>query len=434
LASIAARLAVLQVAAQPPSCAANELLQFERAPGAATGRWLCTAPVRTTSTGGWCLASEAMNATVHAMNAHRPTVRLQRAAFNALDSLLSFLEPQAPLNAGKNAHRAGAVDAVINTLRAHPADVAVQEAGCRLLSSLCISDKQNARRACFGDDEGGGAFLRDAHGPAAVLTITRTHPNHAGVQRFACLALSTMFGADRRIMRDRELMQGAVVAFVTAMRLHPLDMRVQSNACLGLYVIGREQGTHMPIVTGTMEAVVSATHVEFSAESSGGVGVSVGDARSNALKALHSLIAGNAAAEVRAVCAGALEAVTSNAVKACRRDRAFTETCRHGNGNEFLTQLTAALQAAAQRHDAAPCTHDGCKRCGLRASGAMCALPGCGQCKRADGSGKKLLRCGRCMAAAYCGAAHQREHWRRHKPLCAPQQAAPQQEPADDAD
>jgi hypothetical protein len=51
------RLAVLQAAAQPPSCAANELLQYEReVPDAATGRWLCTAPVRATSPGGWCRA------------------------------------------------------------------------------------------------------------------------------------------------------------------------------------------------------------------------------------------------------------------------------------------------------------------------------------------------------------------------------------------
>jgi hypothetical protein len=48
---------MLEAAAEPPSCAANELLQYERAPGAATGLWLCTAPVvRVTSPGGWCRA------------------------------------------------------------------------------------------------------------------------------------------------------------------------------------------------------------------------------------------------------------------------------------------------------------------------------------------------------------------------------------------
>ncbi len=48
---------MLQAAAQPPSCAANELLQYERAaPGATFGRWLCTAPITAASPGGWCRA------------------------------------------------------------------------------------------------------------------------------------------------------------------------------------------------------------------------------------------------------------------------------------------------------------------------------------------------------------------------------------------
>jgi hypothetical protein len=47
---------VLQALVQPPSCAANELLQYERSPGAAFGRWFCTAPIRATSPDGWCRA------------------------------------------------------------------------------------------------------------------------------------------------------------------------------------------------------------------------------------------------------------------------------------------------------------------------------------------------------------------------------------------
>jgi hypothetical protein len=48
----------------------------------------------------------------------------------------------------------------------------------------------------------------------------------------------------------------------------------------------------------------------------------------------------------------------------------------------------------------------------------MCARPGCGLRKRADGSGKTLLRCGRCRVRAYCGVAHQRDDWARHKGEC----------------
>jgi hypothetical protein len=48
----------------------------------------------------------------------------------------------------------------------------------------------------------------------------------------------------------------------------------------------------------------------------------------------------------------------------------------------------------------------------------MCALPGCGARTRNGSANKKLLRCGTCRAACYCGAAHQREDWGRHKGAC----------------
>jgi hypothetical protein len=59
----------------------------------------------------------------------------------------------------------------------------------------------------------------------------------------------------------------------------------------------------------------------------------------------------------------------------------------------------------------------------------MCALPGCCARTRAEDAKKKLLRCGTCRGAWYCGAAHQREDWRRHKADCA---ATAAQEAAED--
>jgi hypothetical protein len=109
--------------------------------------------------------------------------------------------------------------------------------------------------------------------------------------------------------------------------------------------------------------------------------------------------------DARAVLAGALEAAESQ-----RAETAGHETAR--------LQLIRNLQPAAQRHDAEPCAVAGCKRCAAaRDSGVMCALPGCGARVR-DGGAKKLLRCGTCRAACYCGATHQREDWRRHKDAC----------------
>jgi hypothetical protein len=110
--------------------------------------------------------------------------------------------------------------------------------------------------------------------------------------------------------------------------------------------------------------------------------------------------------DARAVQAGVLEALeahtTSDADIAKRR-----------------RELTQRLQPAARRHDAAPCAVAGCQRCAAaRASGVMCALPGCGARGRDGAANKKLLRCGTCRAACYCGAAHQREDWGRHKGAC----------------
>jgi hypothetical protein len=96
------------------------------------------------------------------------------------------------------------------------------------------------------------------------------------------------------------------------------------------------------------------------------------------------------------------------------------------------------LHAAAAAHDAAPapCALRGgegegeeaeCMRCAeLRAAGERCAAPRCGARARAraDGSAKRLLRCGACRCAAYCGPAHQRQDWERHKGECRAAAAA----------
>ncbi|XP_071556517.1 uncharacterized protein [Temnothorax nylanderi] len=41
----------------------------------------------------------------------------------------------------------------------------------------------------------------------------------------------------------------------------------------------------------------------------------------------------------------------------------------------------------------------------------------CHVCKR-FGDGVRLKRCGSCRMIAYCGQKHQKQHWKKHKPLC----------------
>lgn len=45
-----------------------------------------------------------------------------------------------------------------------------------------------------------------------------------------------------------------------------------------------------------------------------------------------------------------------------------------------------------------------------------CSLPGCSLGINADGT--TLRKCARCQEAMYCSRAHQKAHWKLHKPHC----------------
>jgi hypothetical protein len=141
-----------------------------------------------------------------------------------------------------------------------------------------------------------------------------------------------------------------------------------------------------------------------------------------AIRILDALLDGSDDAARRAIHAGVLGIMTHEGAH-----HIDPELLRHHG------RVLSLLEAAAQRHDASACAHDGCKRCAAaRECGRMCALPGCGARKRGDGSGKGLLRCGACRRVAFCGAAHQREDWERHKTECAALRAADAAQQADD--
>ncbi|RDW75245.1 hypothetical protein BP6252_06387 [Coleophoma cylindrospora] len=49
---------------------------------------------------------------------------------------------------------------------------------------------------------------------------------------------------------------------------------------------------------------------------------------------------------------------------------------------------------------------------------ARCAAVGCGKAHDDLDDGKKLLRCGKCKVASYCGKECQTAHWKEHKRVC----------------
>ena len=60
--------------------------------------------------------------------------------------------------------------------------------------------------------------------------------------------------------------------------------------------------------------------------------------------------------------------------------------------------------------------------------GPQCAADACS--RHATDGGAPLLKCGRCRAVAFCGVAHQRSDWPRHRPVCQAAAAAPAEAPA----
>jgi hypothetical protein len=89
--------------------------------------------------------------------------------------------------------------------------------------------------------------------------------------------------------------------------------------------------------------------------------------------------------------------------------------------------VEVTLRVAAAAHDRAPCAVTSCERCAVRRERcSLCALPSCGVRSRAQHgpAAAELQKCSACLRAAYCGAAHQREHWPAHKGACRAARAA----------
>ena len=131
-------------------------------------------------------------------------------------------------------------------MQAHPQVAAVQEQGCAALINICaggdeagLARKQRAVEA--GALEAAVAALR-AHPQVAaalrahpkVAAALRAHPQVAGVQEQGCWALRNMcWGTDAAALA-RAAEAGALEAVVEAMLAHPQVARVQELGCAAL--------------------------------------------------------------------------------------------------------------------------------------------------------------------------------------------------------
>jgi hypothetical protein len=330
------------------------------------------------------LLGDACTAVVAAMNAHGTHAYVQHHGCFALFQI--FFKHGVHLEA----HKAGAVTALVAAFRTHPADAKVQELGFAAATFLCT------RNAAVSIAASRAGALQ------AIVAVLRAHPANTRVQVSGCNTLDSIVQAHPRTQAAAGA-AGAVEAIAAALRMTGINASVQEFGCGALLTMihGHRGNAERACAAGAMEALADVISASSAVEHI--------DAFRNSVAALDGLLDGNEDAARQAINAGMMD-VMAHAV-----------TPRLGpTVREMHTRIARLLQAAAQRHDAAACTHAGCKRCaGARNDGRMCALPGCGARKRGDGSGKGLLRCGACRRVAFCGAAHQREAWVSHKTECA---------------
>jgi hypothetical protein len=341
------------------------------------------------------LARKAINAVLAAMRGHPEEADLLCNGCFALGCIArSCREAQAATVA------AGGLDAALAVLRAVPSDDGSVQASCCAIAGMCRltmdcpSPEAQAKAAAAGCIE-------------AVIGAMQRHAANVGVQEHASAALAALVARDAR-NQVRAGVAGAPGALVAALHLAHASTgaeawRAQHEACSAARLLAcNNEFAHKKLIeAGVLEALAATLATPFRGDKGR---LQVLDSCCYALK---TLLPGH---EARAVCAGVADALSMH----------VTPTA--GPTVQPVAVATLQLlQAAVDAHDGstAACAHDGCVRCAnLRASGAMCAQPGCGARVRADDSGKKRLRCGGCRAAVYCGAAHQSEDWTRHRREC----------------
>ena len=136
----------------------------------------------------------------------------------------------APVGSEQAAAEAGAIEAVVAAMRAHPQEEGVQENGCCALADMCCGDDAAAAVARRQRAAAAGAIEE-------VVAALRAHPQEEGVQENGCLVLGNMcFGNDAAAAarKQRAAAAGAIEEVVAAMRAHPQEEDVQENGCFAL--------------------------------------------------------------------------------------------------------------------------------------------------------------------------------------------------------
>jgi len=229
-------------------------------------------------------------ATIEAMKMYRDVRELQQWGCNALGNL-------ATQGGSHEAHlhhlvQAGALDAIVLAMAAHPCDISTQHAGSCALKAFCVSPKCAALSLRSGGLEAslntialneaspatlhialgviarlcatpqGGAAVSRAGGARSILRLLRSHPNKAQIQTYGLRALESMAITSQNLATS-DVREGIEAGFES---LH--KHASSTNVCeAGLGVLGRFAAGDQTIPAGDSEidAVVRAmkTHVNY---------------------------------------------------------------------------------------------------------------------------------------------------------------------------
>lgn len=387
----------------------------------------------------------ALPLVVQALRKHRT---LAEPCCNTLYALMAHSEANSLAAASL-----GAIEAVVDAMRAEAGNAGLQSAGFRALYNMSCGRNPadpNRRRVVAAKAVERAVAALALHRDAAdvvfwiaefLSVLCKPGELEAGV----CMQDSAMV---------RATTTGAVAALLLPARLHAAEARVQEavagaflrmaetpdaeargDAIEWLVAMSRQHAANAQLLNHVFSAVAMMSSQCLPDARASSAARSAGLAESVALALRTHAGQGNcimsACAALHKVLEADEEGCGAEAV-ACGLPALLPQAQRTPlppswgvvDASAFCNEIGPALQRAEQRHDMLPCTRtERCARCkAARKEGAMCGLPTCGLRTR-DGGGK-LQRCKGCLSVVFCSAEHQREMWPQHKAACKAAQAA----------
>jgi hypothetical protein len=409
------------------------------------------------TTAGSCGCIQAV---VAAMRTHTGCTELQTHACSALDVMTRVVAGNVPI-----ACTAGAVPALIGTMRSLLSDADVVSGACAALRNMAM---QPCGKEC----------VHHAGGFAAIAAVLRAHMQNATVLIAACHALANSVHTHVAACQPAAD-AGCLVLLLAVLRKNSDNAEVQTSclrALTGMLQLGPLNGTAVNfgalndvmaamqrhaananlqqlccVVVGNMAEDTAAARDAVLARGNDIVEILVGmrhtrnwDAVESAMVLLMLLVRLRPELRAAAVDAGGIEALLGvECVHASHRaERGPGRTCesvsvlimgdaaaqrraiacgafklvKHFVATDAavpgtMRYLARTLRAAVDAHTAGGCASAvDCELC--VASRAVCGHAGCD-------ARAALKKCGACCAAAYCSREHQRGAWEAHKRLCA---------------